>query len=413
MSFNRNPKILMFGWEFPPYNSGGLGVACQGLVNGLASAGAAITFVLPRRLNCQSDSCKFIFADHLSSQKVEFYPINSILSPYSEPVSYKKYFLKIFSQGKTRLPYAGDLFSEVLRYADAVRDFVSKITFDVIHAHDWLTVPAAIMAKKISGKPLIFQVHATEYDRCGEWGANRDICFIEKEGLRLADKVIAVSDYTKRMIVDHYGIDERKIQVVPNAVNRRDFNNNFDLAPIKKQGAKIVLFVGRLAFQKGPDYFLQAAKIALEYEPNTYFVISGAGDMQTRLISDAARLGIADHVIFAGFLRDADLVRAYHMADVYVMPSVSDPFGLTALEAMTCGTPVLVSRQTGVSEMLSHCLKVDFWDTREIAAKIIALLRYPALSKTLSQNGNYEINKFSWDDSANKCLNIYQEVMTA
>jgi len=215
------------------------------------------------------------------------------------------------------------------------------------------------------------------------------------------------------MIVDHYGIDERKIQVVPNAVNQCDFNQKFDLEAIKKQGAKIVLFVGRLTFQKGPDYFLQAAKIALECEPNTYFVISGSGDMQRRLICDAAQLGIADHVIFAGFLRDADLSRVYHMADVYVMPSVSDPFGLTALEAMTCGAPVLVSRQTGVSEMLSHCLKVDFWDTREIAAKIVALLRYPALGKTMSQNGSYEINKFSWEDSARKCLNIYQEVMSA
>lgn len=404
------PKILMFGWEFPPHNSGGLGVACQGLVGGLASLGAKITFVLPKKLDYRRKNCEFVFADEKEIQIVE---INSLLSPYLNVKSYRS----IIQGLEDHRIYRQDLIAEVLNYAAKAEKIASRLDndFDIIHCHDWLSLPAGLAAKNATGKPLVFHIHATEYDRVGLKALNRDICAIEKQGTETADAVIAVSDYTRRRAVDCYGADSAKIKVVPNAVNRREYSEPLEkeFLKLKNNGKKIVLFVGRLTFQKGPDYFLSAAKKAAAAEPNAIFVFSGSGDMERWLVEEAARLGMADKVVFAGFLRGRDLARLYKMADLYVMPSVSEPFGLTSLEALASGTPILVSRQSGVGEMVSHCLKVDFWDVDQMAAKILAALRYGQLGEELRQNGLAEVKKFDWVDSARKCMDIYRRVLSA
>ena len=410
MSNNGHLKILMFGWEFPPFNSGGLGVACHGLVNALNRRNVDIDFVLPRRIDCKSDACTFMFAQNPDDGSFKIDPIDSILSPYQGTKSYKDTLRKIIGGKLTNLPYCDDLIEEVMRYAAAAKPIINGSDFDIIHAHDWLALPAGIVAKKISGKPLVWHVHATEYDRLGP-GADKRICQIEREGIHNADRVIAVSEYTKRRVIELYGADEKKVRVVCNAVEAKDFQAPFACEGLKKQGARIILFVGRLTFQKGPDYFLKAARLVADMEPNVYFMISGAGDMEHELVAESARLGIGDKVFFAGFLRGQELARAYKMADLYVMPSVSDPFGLTALEALASGTPVLVSRQTGASEMLAHCLKIDFWDVRSMASKMIALLRYRELGSSLAQNGQKEVAKFDWNESAAKCVQVYREVL--
>ncbi|MFA5249189.1 MAG: glycosyltransferase family 4 protein [Candidatus Paceibacterota bacterium] len=422
----------MFGWEFPPFNSGGLGVACQGLVKGLASQGARISFVLPKRMNCYPDYCSFIFGDSglkvkdkddwkkIFGSNVKQNKVEVFLSPYLTEESYKENysnylsFLKGKGDGKKRLIYSPTLVGEVLRYAAKARAIAESESFDIIHCHDWLSFPAALEAKRVSGKPLVFHVHATEFDRVGKNCLNEDIYLIEKQGFEEADRIIAVSDYTKRKIVENYGVRASKISVVPNAVDASIYlSNDFQPMALKKQGKKIVLFVGRLTFQKGPDYFLRAAQKVLNIDPDVYFVLSGSGDMERQLIEESARMGISDKVIFAGFLRGDDLVRLYKAADLYVMPSVSEPFGLTSLESLASGTPILVSRQSGVSEMLSHCLKVDFWNVDQIADKILAVIGYPELKETLQMNGSNEVNKFSWIDSAKRCLSIYGEVLKA
>ncbi len=407
----------MFGWEFPPFNSGGLGVACQGLAGGLASLGAQITFVLPKKLaGDYRGICEFVFADEQKEyrQLAETIAIDSPLSPYLSRASYSTAlggYEKIADSGIWRK----DLVGEVMRYAELAAGIAKNRDFDVIHCHDWLSLPAGLAAKKASGKPLVFHVHATEYDRVGENGLNRDICLVEREGLRQADAVIAVSDYTKNLIIDRYGVNPDKIISVPNAVNHDEFlaGNAAEFENLKKSGKKIALFVGRLTFQKGPDYFLAAAKKAAAADPDLMFVFSGSGDMERWLIEESARLEIADKVIFAGFSRGDDLKRLYKMADIYVMPSVSEPFGLTSLEALASGAPILVSRQSGVARMVSHCLKVDFWDVDQIAAKIVAAARYSELRQTLRDNGLAEVKKFNWIDSARKCFGVYQKVITS
>lgn len=415
-------KILMFGWEFPPYNSGGLGVACEGLVTGLASLGAKITFVLPKKLDYNCQSCRFVYTGSCLGKEtypagVDAIEIDSPLSPYLTSESYDReyalYADRYIAAG--RGVWRKDMVGEVMRYAAQVRDIAMREDFDIIHSHDWLSLPAGIEAKKITGKPLVFQVHATEYDRVGANCLNRDICAIEKQGLEEADVAVAVSDYTRRKIVDCYHIDKKKIEVVPNAVDHSKYKASFaaDFSGLKKSGKKIVLFVGRLTFQKGPDYFLRAAQKVSRLDSDVMFVFSGAGDMERWLIEESANLGISDKVVFAGFLRGNDLARLYQMADLYVMPSVSEPFGITSLEALANGTPILVSRQSGVAEMVSHCLKVDFWDVDQIAGKIMAVVKYPALRDTLHYNGSAEVNNFTWRKSAQKCVNVYNRVMRA
>ncbi|MDO8492678.1 MAG: glycosyltransferase family 4 protein, partial [bacterium] len=362
-------KVLMFGWEFPPHNSGGLGVACLGLTRALAREGFDITFVLPKMVPISSGHVKIKFAD---ISNVRFKSINSPLSPYLTSGKYGKLF-----GGGSGL-YGPNLISEVKRYALLGGALVLEDEYDVIYAHDWLSFGAGLEAKRISGKPLIVHVHATEFDRCGgASGINNEVYELERVGMEDADCVIAVSQFTKDTITRYYGIPAEKVIVVHNGVDDATFPyremKSTRLGALKKAGYKIVLFAGRITLQKGPDYFIRAAKRVLEYNPKVIFLVVGSGDMERQVMQEAAYYKIADKVLFTGFLRGDDLAESYDIADLYVMPSVSEPFGITPLESMRVGTPVIISKQSGVSEVVHHALKVDFWDTEEMANKILSV----------------------------------------
>lgn len=397
-------RVLMFGWEFPPYNVGGLGTACQGLTKALSSKGVEIIFVLPRKVDLNVSYLKLVYGDSENSKRI--YLVNSLLKAYHSSSSYKDAFCL---HDKKAISYGEDLFSEVERYGEVAGEIARNEFFDVIHAHDWLTFKAGIAAKNATGKKLVVHVHATEFDRTGGNGVNQYVYDIEKQGMEVADLIIAVSNFTKNKIVDHYGIPPEKIRVVHNAVEFENYT--LEKAHKLKENNKIVLYLGRLTLQKGPDYFIYAAKKIIEKVPNTIFIIAGTGDMERFLIRKVAEMGISDRVLFTGFLRGDDIRKAYQMADVYVMPSVSEPFGITPLESIANGTPVIISKQSGVSEVLNHCLKVDFWDIDQISNKVISLLKYPELHTTIKENAVKEVQKITWDNPASKCLDAYKEVV--
>lgn len=410
-------KILMFGWEFPPFNSGGLGTACKGLTKGLCSQNANVTFVLPKMFGDtkSSDSnpsnVRVLFADNISYDKLKLEIVNSPLCEYinSEAYSDKIRELSRLSMNNKKCTsdsvYGKNLFEEVYRYSEQCRIIAMHEDFDIIHAHDWMTYKAGINAKKATGKPLVLHIHATEFDRTADH-PNQAIYDIEREGFHFADKIIAVSNLTKNRLVQHYGVLPGKIDVVHNAVE-------FENAPpdcIKKND-KIVLYLGRITIQKGPEYFLYSAKRVIEKDRNVKFVVAGNGDMDGYIIQKAAELGISKNVLFTGFLRGPDIARAYRMADLYVMPSVSEPFGITPLEAMQNSTPCIISKNSGVSEVLNHCLKVDFWDIDMMSSMIISVLNYKTLHSSLQENGLREVYNFSWDIPASKCMNVYRSVL--
>jgi len=376
-------KILMLGWEFPPKNVGGLGTACYGLTKALSKKGVDVFFVLPG-----DPGKKYNFLKIISSH-VEV--VNSPLIPYVEPLSGKTIF---------NLPKEVDKFALGVRM---ISRRLKKEGMNLIHAHDWMTFRAGIAAKEELNVPLVIHIHSTEIDRSGG-NPNPYVYNIEKEGMEKADMIIAVSNFTKKRITENYGIPEDKIRVLYNAI---DLPGGETIK--KKPKGKIVLYLGRFTLQKGPDYFIQAAKKVLEKEPDTTFIMVGEGDMLGETIEKACELGITNRVFFTG--RVPDVNKYYRIADLYVMPSISEPFGLTALEALSNFTPVLISKQSGVSEVLNHCLKVDFWDVNDIANKIISVLRYNPLRESLIKNGYREIRRFSWDDQAEKCIKIYEEVL--
>ncbi|MBI3027814.1 glycosyltransferase family 4 protein [Candidatus Woesearchaeota archaeon] len=394
-------KVLMFGWEFPPLSSGGLGTACYGLTKGLSKKGVDITFVLPY----SADASDADFVKLVSANNIKIRKISSVLQPYMSSQDYKM----VVSKKPAQQIYGSTLFEEVYRYTLAAERIAEEEDFDVIHCHDWMTFGAGIAAKKKKNKPLILHVHATEHDRTGGNSVNQYVYDMERYGMHHADAIIAVSNFTKNKIVAHYGVNPEKVNVVHNAVDlsQHDFRENFEI----KKNDRIVLFLGRVTLQKGPDYFVYAAKKVLEHEKNVKFIIAGSGDMEPFVIEKAAELGIADKVLFAGFLNQHDVERAYKIADVYVMPSVSEPFGITALEAMKNKAPAIISKQSGVSEVVSHCLKVDFWDIDEISNKIVALLRYRQLHDALRENAYFEVKKFNWSIPAEKCIQVYNHVL--
>ncbi|MBU4370495.1 MAG: glycosyltransferase family 4 protein [Proteobacteria bacterium] len=414
-------RILMFGWEFPPRMSGGLGTACYGMTAALAGLGHRITFVLPR----DGEAGAAPFLDLVSTagipvsdadrddgtektlRRLALRPVPSLLHPYLDAGRYRTLYL---SEGKkfpiTADVYGLDLIAEVIRYGRAGGVLARTSTFDVIHAHDWMTVPAALLARRISGRPLVLHIHSLEYDRSGE-KVNDEIFAIEREGMEKADRIIAVSHRTKRMIAERYAIPEEKISVVYNAVSQKEARQAYRTE--RPRGRKMVLFLGRITFQKGPDYFVEAAAQVLRVLPDVTFVMAGAGDMMGRMIERIGALGIGDHFHFTGFLQGEEIERIFSLSDLYVMPSVSEPFGISPLEAMSYDVPVILSRQSGVSEILRHALKVDFWDVREMAAKIIAVLKHPVLADKLAEKAREELRKIRWETAAEKITAIYRE----
>lgn len=399
-------RILMFGWEFPPFNSGGLGVACLGLTKALFELGAQVIFVMPKKLDIKTPWAKVVFADET---ELDVRAINSPLRAYVTSKSYVR-------EGENAGIYGDDLMSEVRRYAAAGASIARAESFDVIYAHDWLSFGAGIEAKRATGKPLIVHVHATEFDRCGgPWGINKDVYAVEKEGMEAADVVIAVSEMTKDIIVRQYGIPAGKVRVVYNGIDEHTAPSAGAKLPrlraLKNSGYRLVLFLGRVTLQKGPDYFLRAAKRVLERNPRVLFILSGAGDMESSSMRLAAELGISGHVFFTGFLHGPERHEVYEAADLFVMPSVSEPFGITALEAMKQGTPVLISKQSGVSEVVRHALKVDFWDVDEMANKILSVVGYPGLREALAENAAREAEHLTWEDAARKVRGIVHELV--
>ncbi len=407
-------RILMFGWELPPFNSGGLGVACYGLARALVRTGFDIVFVLPRKVDVDPSFMDMRFAASelaRENQSVSVRSIETLLTPYitSEQFSMMK-------QSDTTQLYQQTLHEEVMAYAQKAGEIAAQEQCDFIYAHDWLSFPAGLAAKEVTGKPLIAQVHATEYDR-GAGGADERIVKVEKQGLEQADHIIAVSKYTKSVIMDRYGIEDDKIDVVYNGVDREDFvkapRSSRLLRGARKQGKKVVLFVGRLTAQKGFEYFLEAAAKALAHNPDLLFVVAGSGELEAPMMHRAAELKIADKVLFMGFVRGKELQEAYGAADLFVMPSVSEPFGITTLEAMLHGTPVIVSRQSGVAEVAEHTLKVDFWDTEDLAHKMLAVVENEALQKQLRRNGAREVRQLTWKESAKQCAWVFDNRFTS
>jgi glycosyltransferase involved in cell wall biosynthesis len=418
----------MFGWEFPPHIAGGLGTACYGLTKGLAHNNVEILFVMPsasgdedqsavRIINASDvavyDTCKNI--DEFLG-KVDFLRVGSNLRPYIDPVSFhelvteeQKYQTEEFKgyfkeKYKFSGKYGANLMEEVARYAMVAGALAQQHEFDVIHAHDWLTNLAGIAAKKVSGKPLVIHVHATEFDRTGE-NVNPEVFRLEQTGMREADKVITVSNLTRNIVINKYGIDPSKVITVHNAV---DFSGRSDVEVQRGVKEKIVTFLGRITFQKGPEYFIEAANKVLKMYPNVRFVMAGSGDLMNRSIKRVAQLGISDRFHLTGFLRGQDVQRMFAYSDVYVMPSVSEPFGISPLEAMISNVPTIISKQSGVAEVLKYAIKVDFWDIDALADAIYGLLNYPALSKMAIESGLEEVNSLKWDHAASKVKKVYE-----
>ncbi len=418
----------MFGWEFPPHISGGLGTACYGLTRGLMEQGADVLFVVPRLFG-DEDTNHFrllsaseigggaTIQQEISEGKLQVLQVNSGLRPYTAPSSYvvEQQSLTTNAQFKTEPNgqsaglsgiYGQGLMEEVFKYAALAPEIASRYKFDLVHAHDWLTFPAGMAAASFAGKPLVVHVHATEFDRSGIQVDER-VFEIEKKGMENANRVIAVSEYTKKIAIKQYGIPESKIDVVHNGV----------LPQQKKQGLNreekhfpLVTFLGRVTFQKGPDYFLEAAYRVLKVNPAVRFVVAGHGDMMLPMIEKAAGLKIASRISFTGFIQEQEITQLFGKSDAYVMPSVSEPFGISALEAARAGVPAVISKQSGVAEVLTHALLVDFWDSDALADAILALLKHPRLSGTLAAKGQNQARRQTWSKAAGKVLQSYANV---
>lgn len=385
-------KILMVGWEFPPNNSGGLGVACQGIVENLVDSGEDVTLVLPKPMAPNGESGNTLTTDKGNKYKVIYIP--SKLRPY------------IGHDGKQ---YCGDLVKDVNLFADDVIRAVGDEDFDLVHVHDWLTVPAGIKVKKKFGKPMVMHVHSTEFDRTAGGKPNIDVEKIEKKGFKEADLIITVSNYTKSLLVDKYGIDERKIKVVHNGLDnpkkKREVNIDF------LKDSPVIIFVGRLTIQKGPEYFIELARNVLDKRPDAVFIFAGNGDMFHHLLLTSAYRNLSGSVLFAGFLRDAAKDRLYQRADVFVMPSVSEPFGIVALEAAAVGVPVIVSKTSGVAEVLPSAIKLDFWDVEKMAENVLKLIEKSERGKEVGTKVMEEAGAITWEKAAMKIKDAYQQLL--
>ena len=401
-------RILMFGWEFPPAISGGLGTACFGITKALADRGHFVTFVVPSLHGPKRSShVTLLSADEFpSGAGLAVHPVESPLRPYmgQEPCQAFHGESLLASPGH----YGPDLFEEVRRYGDAAGVIAGRVPCDVIHAHEWLSVPAALRARRERGRPFVFHVHALESDRSGGAG-NEAIVAIERQGLLEADHVIAVSHFTKRAIVQRYGIDGGKVSVIHNAVSRVEALKVSGV--VKAEGERIVLFLGRITHQKGPGVFVEAAAKVLAALPGVTFVMAGSGDLMPQMIRRVAELGLGGRFLFTGFLCGEEVERMYAASDLYVMPSVSEPFGIAPLEAMRYDVPVIISRQSGVAEVLHHALTVDYWDVDGLAERICAVLSYDALAREMAERSRRELETITWDRAARQIEKVYRKVI--
>ncbi|MBC7581519.1 glycosyltransferase family 4 protein [Aeromicrobium sp.] len=396
-------RVLMLGWELPPHNSGGLGVACYHLCKALAKKPVDIEFILPYHAPFVENFMK-VTAAHPQGAKV-------VMTNSGAYDSYKY----VFDDGHEEHV---DIVGQQMAFEDAVARIASSKEYDVIHAHDWLTFRAALRAKQAKMHcPLILHVHSIERDRAGGQTGNPLVREIEATSMLVADKIIAVSQLTKDAIIEEYGIPADKIDVVHNSVDHTTFealdaDNAYNyLVTMKSNGYRVVTNVGRLTVQKGLTNFLLAAKEVINRAPRTFFLIVGSGEQYFELIELAAKLGIAENVIFTGFQRGKNWRDSFAIADLFVMPSISEPFGIAPLESVGFGTPTLISNQSGVKEVLHNTLKVDFWDVHEMANQITAVVQNDALRDTLQANASAELNRMSWDHTADKLFSIYQHHM--
>lgn len=425
-------RVLMFGWEFPPHISGGLGTACYGLTKGLSQIGNnEVIFVVPRSWgdepvqNAELIGANLVPVAHEwidlseTSQQTEMIGVRSDIIPYISPEQFWKlknkhydnnpHFVEVTNDGTIDFSgtYGSSLYREIRNYALVAEEIALEKEFDVIHAHDWMTFPAGIAAKEVSGKPLVVHIHATDFDRNGG-DAGTLVYSIERQGMELADKVITVSNLTRKTVIEKYGIPPEKVVTVYNAVEPLPERTKSMIKRVP--WLKTVAFLGRITVQKGPEYFVEAANMVLKRLPDTRFVMAGSGDMMNEIIEHAARLGITDRFHFAGFLKNEEVHQLLDVSDVFVMPSVSEPFGIVPLEAMLAGVPVIISKQSGVAEIVNYAFKADFWDTYAMADAIYGLLKYQALAKMFSKNGAIEAGNLQWKNSAGIISNVYLEL---
>jgi glycosyltransferase involved in cell wall biosynthesis len=433
----------MFGWEFPPHITGGLGTACYGLTRGLTKHGVDVSFVVPHAhgdedqsfldvVNASGVVARYAMAgSEMAVPGVHYVEIDSNMVPYVSPEEFDAAREKALAEETSEHTaeggenqerahawnerytfsgkYGANLMEEVARYAVVAAEVARQLEgqFDVIHAHDWLTYYAGIAAKAVSGKPLVVHIHATEFDRSGQ-SVNQPVYDIERAGMEAADMVIAVSNLTRNIVIEKYGIAPEKVTTVHNAVA---FGKDSDERPEKVLRDKVVTFLGRITYQKGPDDVVEAAAKVLKHTDGVRFVMAGSGDMMEHVVRRVATLGIADKFHFTGFLKGDDVGRMFGQSDVYVMPSVSEPFGISPLEAMRSNVPVIISKQSGVAEVLHYAIKVDYWDIDAMADAIYGLVKYPALAEMFAREGLEEVNSMKWDDASKKIKDVYERML--
>ena len=415
-------KALMFGWEFPPHILGGLGTASYGLTRGMAEQGdMQITFVIPKPWGDEDQSfLKIIGANSIpivwkdNTYDYVRQRMQGRMSPeeyfhYRDGIHYD--YTRIGTDDLGCVAFSGrypdNLLEEIGNYEAVASVLANSLDFDIIHSHDWLTYPAGVFAKHISGKPLVIHVHATDFDR-SRGNVNPTVYAIEKRGMDEADHIICVSNLTRNIVIEKYHQNPAKVSTVHNAVEPLADPDSFTKTPRKD---KVVTFLGRITMQKGPEYFVEAAARVLQKTKGVRFVMAGSGDMMDKMIDLVAQRGIADRFHFTGFLRGRQVQEMLAESDVYVMPSVSEPFGISPLEAMQVGTPSIISKQSGCAEILSHAIKIDYWDIEAMADSIYGIVTYPAMYESLHTLGREEVNNIRWYDAGLKVRRIYEQVI--
>ena len=412
----------MFGWEFPPHILGGLGTASFGLTRGMSmQPDMDITFVIPKPWGDEDQSfLRIIGANTVPVvwRDVDWNYVNDRMGSFLHPDTYYHFcngikydFNRIGTNDLGCIQFSGrypdNLLEEIGNYEAVASVLAHSLDFDIIHSHDWLTYPAGIFAKRISGKPMVIHVHATDYDR-SRGNVNPDVYRIEKEGMDAADHIITVSNLTRNTVIEKYHQDPAKVTTVHNAVEPLDFVDELHKSERKD---KVITFLGRITMQKGPEYFVEVAARVLATTDGVRFVMAGSGDMMDKMVRLAAKKGIADKFHFTGFLKGRNVYEMLAESDVYMMPSVSEPFGISPLEAMQCGTPSIISKQSGCAEILDHAIKTDYWDIDAMADYIHAIVKYPAMYKSLRENGLAEIDQIRWEYAGQKVRAIYDKVL--